>query len=266
MFRAALVLALLAAGCTSPDEAAHVAPPVSSTPTPPTPTGLAVEIDSLVDRSRPGLDVAVPVPQITGVSGAAAPNALMAANLGLRDSVEAFVAAIAPTEPPPGNGAGGAPSVYVTDGEVETTLFQDDLYSGVVRVVTYSGGAHPNTYTLGLMRDLRTGAPIALARLFRPGAPYLDTLAAWVQRGVIAQLAERGGLTPAEAREAVVSYNTGGVRLSRPAVTLTPDGLRVHVAPYEAMAYAAGLFEIDVPFAALDGMLAETAPLARLRR
>lgn len=262
-FRPAALLALLAvAACASPDAPPQTAAPTTSRVPPPEPSELSVETDSLVERGTPGLVVTVAYPQVAGVAGAAAPNALDAANRGMRDSVEAFVRTVAPTEPP---GAFDVAPVFETAGGFETTLFEADLYSGVVSVVSYSGGAHPNAFSLGLTRDLRTGAPVALADLFRPGAPILDTLSAHVARGVVRQLTERGGMAPDEAREAIAAYNPDGVRLPGVVWALTPGGLRLFVPPYAVMAYAAGSFEIDVPFETLGDMLAGSVPVARFR-
>ncbi len=259
------VLLLALAGCTTADAPDGAAPgaPATSTLSPATPSDLSVETDSLVDRSVPGLVVAVELPRIAGTAGAAAPSALDAANRGMRDSVEAFVRAIAPTEGP---GENDVTDEFDTEGGFETSLFEADLYSGHVAVTSFSGGAHPNTYFLGLTRDLRTGAVVTLADLFRPGAAYLDTLSAHVERGVVAEMAERGEMPTAEARQLVMEYNQGGVRLTRPTWSLTPDGVRIHLAPYEVMAYAMGSFTVDVPFAALGRMLDDDGPAARLTR
>lgn len=253
--RPTLLVALLAlAACTRTDAPLAVEETgTPAAPVPPGPTDLSVATDSLVDRTTPGIAVAVAFPRVEGVAGAVAPTALAAANRVIRDSVQAFVDAIRPPEPP---GEFDVTDRFATEGGFETTLFEHDLYSGIMSASTFAGGAHPNHFYQGLTVDLRTGAPVALASLFRPGAPYLDTLAAHAERGVARQLAERGGMTPDEARAAVADFNPGGVRLPSAIWTLTPDGLRVYLPPYAVMAYAAGSFEVDVPADALRPLLA----------
>lgn len=261
---AALALLLVATGCTradAPDGAeTPAAIPAVAAPTF-GPTDLSVATDSLVDRATPGLVVAVAFPRIEGIAGAVAPDALTAANRVLRDSVEAFVRAVAPTEPP---GESDVTDVFETTGGYETTLLQDDLYSGVVSVASFSGGAHGNAFFQGLTVDLRTGVPVALADLFRPGAPFLDSLSAHVARGVAQQYAARAGSSLAEARRILADYTPGGVRLASPVWSLAPDGLTVHLAPYAVLAYAAGDFHVTVPAEALAGLWAVEGPAARL--
>ena len=259
---AAVLLCLAATGCAriETDEAPPAAVPAVAAPAA-GPTDLSVATDSLVDRSTPGLVVAVALPRIEGIAGAAAPDALRAANRGMRDSVEAFVRAVTPTEPP---GEHDVTDLFETSGGFETTLFESDLYSGVVDVMSFAGGAHPNTFVLGLTVDLRTGAPVALADLFRAGAPFLDSLSAHVGRGVAAQYAERAGVDLAEARTIVAGYNPGGVHLSAPSWSLAPEGLVVHVPPYAVLSYAAGGYRVTVPSAALAGLWAAEGPAARL--
>ncbi len=224
------------------------------TPAPPAGGASApvVEADSLVDRRVPGVEIAVGVPRLPDHAAASAV---------LRDSVEAFVRRLTPTEGPP---PGSVTDVYDAGGGFETTLAQDGLYSTAVAVSVYAGGAHPNQFFRGLTVDLTTGRVLTAGDFFEPGTPFLDTLSAYVERAAVDRLATSGAQTPAEARAAVADYNDGRVRLAAPEIALTPGGVRVLVAPYEVLFYAAGGFEVDVPWAALGGMLRPGTPAARL--
>ena len=268
--RLALVIALLVglAACGPDPSAPEAGTPAATTPTPPSPpTGpsLTVAVDSLL-RDEPALTyrVAVGYPQIRGTSGAPMAPTLRAVNAAIRDSVEALADDFRPEPPPPG---ADAPSYPVeVDGGTPRSWISDDLFSALVEVYAYTGGAHGTSFFLPLTFDLRTGRAATAADLFADGTPWADTLAAYVERGALRQIAERMELDgPEAARASFYAEGLDSIREGRVDVTLQADGVAVHVPPYQLSAYAAGSFHVLVPldaaapFARPGGLLARVA-------
>ena len=257
--RLALVIALLVglAACGPDPSAPEAGTPAATTPTPPSPpTGpsLTVAVDSLL-RDEPALTyrVAVGYPQIRGTSGAPMAPTLRAVNAAIRDSVEALADDFRPEPPPPG---ADAPSYPVeVDGGTPRSWISDDLFSALVEVYAYTGGAHGNTFFLPLTFDLTTGEAVRPADLFAPGTPWADTLAAYTERGVVQRLGDRGALFA----EGLDPIRDGSVDL-----TLGPDSLTVHVPPYQLSSYASGSFHVGVPLRAVAPFARPGGVLARL--
>ncbi len=247
-----LALAVLAAtlAACAPDPTDAPAERLAPPPAPEAPAP-SVRIDSLL-RDEPALryTVAIGYPQLVGDAPATA-----TVNAAIRDSVGALADDFRPAEPPPDY---AAPSYAVeVDGSTERSYVGGHVFSALVDVYAYTGGAHGNTFFLPLTYDLTTGRPVRLGDLFTEGSAYGDTLAAWTRRGVLRQLAALGsgslydeGLAP--LRQGDASY------------TLGPDSLFVHVPPYQLSAYAAGSFSVGVPYTALRSMARAGGPLARL--
>lgn len=223
---------------------------------------LSVVTDSLI-ADDPALRYAVRIayPQVAA-EGGALPAPVRAANAAIRDTLAAFARSFRPESAPPPED-----SLFRVDvqGGVDGAFLGDGVFSALVDVYAYTGGAHGVTVFQPLTVDLRTGRALRTADLFAPGAPYGDVLATWVERAVVDALARQLGTTREDARRTVF-YDAGldRLRAGEADVTLGSDSLRVHVPPYQLAAYAAGPFHVGVPYAALAEVARPGGPLARL--
>ncbi|MCW8140826.1 MAG: DUF3298 domain-containing protein [Planctomycetota bacterium] len=114
----------------------------------------------------------------------------------------------------------------------------------------YAGAAHPNYAVKTLTFDLRTGAKVPVAGLFRPGA--LPAVAARVHRAL---RADPDYTYDGEyVLERVTAEHLRAVRVER-------DGLRFLFGSYELGPYVVGAPEVKLTFAQLEGLLATDGPL-----
>ena len=251
---ALLALALAVAACgPDPAPAPSDAPPPAPQ-SPPAGPSFTVAVDSLLrDEPARSYRVAIGYPQIRGMSGEPMARALQAVNAAIRDSVAALADDFRPEAPPPGADAPAFP--VEVDGGTPRSWISDDTFSALVDVYAYTGGAHGNTYFLPLTYDLTTGDAVAPADLFAGGTPWADTLAAYVERGVVRQLS---------SREALFAQGLDQIRAGDVHLTLGPDSLTAHVPPYQLSAYAAGSFHVPIPVGALAPFARPGSVLARL--
>ncbi|HYE95436.1 MAG TPA: DUF4163 domain-containing protein [Rubricoccaceae bacterium] len=238
----AALFALFVAACAVGDNDAPSTDGVATEDTSPAP---ALREDSLVEADRAlRYRAHVTYPQLDG-----AHPALAAVNTAIADSVRAFVAAVRPVEPPPAD----FPFETDVEGGYETAHVSGTLYSGLLSAYAYTGGAHGNHFLLPLNYDLRTGRPIPLSALFRPGVAYRDSLAAWALPRLI-DLYGRGTLfeerVPADATTLSV-------------YTLGPDSLTLYFAPYAVAPYAAGTLYVSFGYDELRPLLDADGPLRR---
>lgn len=252
-----LILALLTvalAACAP--ETADVPETDAATPPPsPEAPSSSLRIDSLL-RDEPDLRYTVRIgyPQI----GSDAP-AIEVLNAAIRDSVEALADDFRPAEPPPEY---YSPTTVVdVEGGTERTFLGDGVFSALVEVYAHTGGAHGNTFFLPLTFDLETGKPIAPADLFADGTAWGDTLADWTERGVLRQLS---AMADGDARQSFFAEGLDPIREGDVLATLGPDSLHVHIPPYQLSAYAAGSFDVGVPYSALARFARPGSALARL--
>ncbi len=141
------------------------------------------------------------------------------------------------------------------DGGRAETLQIVYLMSSSARTVSYiftvyedTGGAHGNTFFHTFTFDSSTGAPLALADLFIPGADYLGTLSslaraklpAIIGDGADAQMLDNGTAPDAKNFENFFLDN---------------GNLDILFAPYAVAPYAAGPQTLPVPLADLSRIL-----------
>ncbi len=114
-----------------------------------------------------------------------------------------------------------------------------------------TGGAHPINLYQTLAFDLK-GNQVQLSDLFVSNSDYLSRIAAEAKKQVSAQLTSRAG---AEASSSLVA---DGVAANADNFKNWVDDqsiLRVFIPPYQAAAYAAGSFEVQIPLSDLKDIL-----------
>jgi hypothetical protein len=119
--------------------------------------------------------------------------------------------------------------VYRPSDRFVTVLFRQDAQGG---------GAHGNWVYHAASFDLQSGRPVSVKDLF----PRAQELEAVLGPRVLAGLMALGGNPRPEQEE---SGDDPLVSMER--LILTPEGLRVVYAPYEAGSYAQGEFLVDIP-------------------
>lgn len=258
--RPALLLALAAAlaactgsaGCADAPAPGAPAPAASGRPARGATAERTVRIDSLgIDVDSLRYTVRIGYPQVFGAPGTV--------NAAIRDSVVALAESFRPAEAiVPDVPAFENTTVW---GGMDDVTLVGDLFSAVIQVYAYTGGAHGNAYFLPINVDLQTGEPVAFADVVGDGPAVRDTLAAYVMRAVVDRLMGHGDATLAEARQSVRSYNQGDVRIEgEPLFTLGADSLVVYEPPYAVMAYAFGAFRVPIAYADLQPFLRPGGP------
>ena len=184
--------------------------------------------------------------------------------------------------PPRSPQAGRAPfeDVYESlTGDYEFIHFADDLVS--VRLTLYGqgrGAANPIQFNRVLNFDLKSGRALKLDDLFRPGAQHLRALAAYCVADLKRQDEEDHRRAVAHATSKGRPPDAAGVRTpdswfqsgAGPEVenyrawNLTAEGVVVAFASCQVMSCADGEKEVLVPYAALDAVLNQSGPAARL--
>lgn len=105
----------------------------------------------------------------------------------------------------------------------------------------YTGGAHPNSWTFTVNYDLSKGRPLVLADLFRGGTRYREIISELSVKELNEKL---GNFADPEWIRTGAGPETGNFENWN----LTDRGLAVTFDPYTVGPYAAGGFEVTVPF------------------
>lgn len=164
-------------------------------------------------------------------------------------------------------------------GRYEVVHFADDLIGVRFSLDVYHrGAAHAVQFYRVLNFDLKTGRPLALDNLFAPGSRHLHALAdhckaelrrrdAEAHRGAVAEAARDGRPASAAGRLAPDSWfldGAGPEAENYGAWNLTAEGVLVSFAACQVDACAGGEKEVLVPYSALDAVLNQSSPAARL--
>ncbi len=138
----------------------------------------------------------------------------------------------------------------------------EDLISINFSEDTFTGGAHGNRGTTTLTYDLKAGREVKLADLFKPGAKYLSTIAAYAlkdlkgrkdpesgeNRGLAQDIFEDG------AKPTVGNYSNWNV---------TKKGLLLTFPQYQVASYADGPQTVIVPYSALRAIVRPNGALSK---
>ncbi|MFO1520083.1 MAG: DUF3298 and DUF4163 domain-containing protein [bacterium] len=131
--------------------------------------------------------------------------------------------------------------------DYSVSSFDDQYKSFRFEVMTYTGGAHPNTDILTRTFDMKSGKLISLSDLFKPGSDYLNALsriafdqikakventdAGWVKKGT-APTAENYGAFLLDEKDLVIVFQA-----------------------YQVAPYVEGPQEVKIPYAQLKDSL-----------
>lgn len=142
------------------------------------------------------------------------------------------------------------------------SLATDDLISTKFDVGTYlQGAAHPNSHSRVLNYDVKTGKPLRLADLFKPGAKYLQTISAYSIKELKKQSQSKGG-EPMFDDESV-QKGAGPNPENYKSWMITKKGLGINFDTYQIAPHAAGPQYVLIPYSALKDIINPDGPLAR---
>jgi len=116
-----------------------------------------------------------------------------------------------------------------------------------------TGGAHPNNFFKTLVLDLG-GHPQKLGDLFEDGS-YLERIADIASMQVREQLTQRAG---ADAASSLVAEGLAAQEENFENFVVDSDRIRIFIPPYQAAAYAAGSFEVQIPLIDIRDILKPT--------
>ena len=166
------------------------------------------------------------------------------------------------------DGAGVASEVgsYI-DVSYNVGLGTDDLVSVIFILDTfYNGAAHPNHESATLNFDLRQGRALKLADLFKPSALYLRALSDYCIRDLKRQVREESGTEDPAAMDADIEEGAKPDAKNFRSWYITRRGIEIHFDPYQVGPYAAGAWQVLVPYSALKDLINPDGPAGRFVR
>lgn len=119
--------------------------------------------------------------------------------------------------------------------------------SFVFQVYEDTGGAHPNTYFVSFTFDA-SGNEVALSNLFKSDSKYLEVLSSLAYADILRQAPARFGTALDEDQKDWVRTGTAPSLETFQAFYLDGEALVLIFPPYQVAAYAAGTFEVKIPF------------------
>lgn len=147
----------------------------------------------------------------------------------------------------------------------KVTLAQDDLVSVEFLVYSYhAGAAHPNSFTETLNYDLKNGKQLKLSDLFKPGARYLSTLAAYSIADLKKQMKEKSPDGSVDSRW--IEEGAGPSAKNYESWTIRKKGLDINFDPYQVGPYAAGPHVVTVPYSTLKDLINPDGPIAQFAK
>ena len=143
--------------------------------------------------------------------------------------------------------------------DYNTMIAKDDFLSFVFGIYTYSGGAHPNTNTVTLAYDVKSGNRLKLRDLFKPNSNYLKTISDYSIEALKKHLKEIGGDDPDEE---MLKEGAGAKEDNYVSWGVSKKGLIIYFDPYQVAAYALGPQMVVVPYSVLKDKVKEDGALS----
>ena len=119
----------------------------------------------------------------------------------------------------------------------------------------FAGGAHPNYATSTFNFDVQNGKELKLADLFQPKSNYLKVISDY-------SIAELKKMTGEMSDDEWIKQGAGAKPENYKSWNITKKGLMFNFDPYQVAAYAAGNFNVIVPFNELKPVLSRNEILS----
>jgi hypothetical protein len=205
-------------------------------------------------------EIAAQYPQITGGSNPNFEKFNQAARASVTKTVADFRKEMAPQEgedePRPEGSMGSDLNV-----SYNIALAQDDLISVDFEIGSYyQGAAHPNSYSEVMNYDLKNGKQLKLSDLFKPGAKYLQAIAAYCIADLKKQGKDKGLLDEEIEKGAAASPK------NYQSWTITKRGIGIDFNSYQVGPYAAGPQFVLVPYSTLKDLINPEGPIAQFAK
>lgn len=127
-----------------------------------------------------------------------------------------------------------------------------------VSFYSFTGGAHGNGGTYAVLVNLRNGRELKPEAVFVPGEDWLRTVTGIVADDLKKQFVERPGfddaLEPAKLAELMAEPGR---------YLFKADGLEIIFNPYDVGPYAAGTYQVAIPYSRLRALIRADGPIAR---
>ncbi|HXQ68959.1 MAG TPA: DUF3298 domain-containing protein [Pyrinomonadaceae bacterium] len=162
-------------------------------------------------------------------------------------------------EPRPEGSMGSDLSIGYT-----VALAKDDVISVQFGIGSYyMGAAHPNSYTEVINYDLKNGKQLKLSDLFKPGAKYLQPIAAYCIADLKKQRATEKGQALSDSE---IDSGAAPVAKNYQSWTITRKGLGINFDAYQVGPYAAGPQFVMVPYSAVKDVVNPEGPIAQFAK
>jgi hypothetical protein len=142
----------------------------------------------------------------------------------------------------------------------DTTFADDDFVSIRFEMYEYSGGAHPNSYSLSHTYNLKSGKEIKLADLFKTNSNHLKKLSDYCYESLKKQLTKLAEGEPPD--EEMLRGGTEPNDENYSGWNITKKGLLMSFDPYQVAAYAYGPQQVIIPYSVLKEIAREDGALA----
>jgi len=129
----------------------------------------------------------------------------------------------------------------------EVFSFSDSIRSFKFDVMSYTGGAHPNTAIVTKTYDLQSGKEIGLNEIFNPNSDYLKTVSKIASADLI------GKIKNTDAKW--VQKGAGPAPENYARFVLSENEIVFFFDPYQVAPYSEGPQEAKIPYSALKGLL-----------
>ncbi|HST51831.1 MAG TPA: DUF3298 domain-containing protein [Pyrinomonadaceae bacterium] len=206
------------------------------------------------------LDLTAEYPELTGGANAAAFNQLVRSNVGsaLADFKKQMMYISAEDLRMLPEGINN----YIDVG-YNVEYADDDLISVSFVESTFAGGAHPNYNFFTITYDLKGGRELKLSDLFKPGAKYIEAVAAYATRDLQSRKDPDGGENMGLAQD-VFADGAKPLAENYARWNITKKGLMFTFDPYQVGPYAYGSQSVIIPYARLKEIARPGGALARM--
>lgn len=127
-----------------------------------------------------------------------------------------------------------------------------------VNLYSFTGGAHGNGSTYAVLVDMRTGREVKPAAVFIAGGEWLRTITAIVAADLKKQFVERPGFDDALEPAKLAELMAEPMRY-----LFKAEGLEIIFNQYDVGPYAAGTYQVAIPYKKLQLLVRQDGPLGR---
>ena len=144
-------------------------------------------------------------------------------------------------------------------GDYSISLANENLISLIYEVYTYTGGAHGSTIQYAFNFDIDSNKEIKIADLFKPGFDYLKFLSDFCLKDLERQM-KLVGMTGDDLFKEGASPDA----VNFGCFVLTGDSLIIKFGQYQVAPYAAGMFDVKIPYSEFEDNINPESVISKL--